>query len=250
MKDTLKFRGEVIARNKTTGEILFKQHNCIVEGGRLMTLAKAMGLTNGNLTRLNEAIDNPSLKQWFTSAEVGSGDYSIMYFKAGYDTTETGLSKPLSVNTQAIDITTTTNPWYVNEVDFFTKAESRVMTKDDIPVEYYDENQSYSWDNDVVQPIINKASTFDTIFLRYKLNLEMPIPSNTVSPESVDDIHVMGWHNVDSAAPFVTVNELGLFMSSDAEKDSKDWLMFSLLKFPPITLQAEMKVEFEYRIYG
>jgi len=254
MHDSLKFRGEVIARNKATGEILFKQHNCIVEGGRLMTLAKAMGLENGKMTQLGAAIDNPELKAWFTGIDPNSeseeshrqgnsGDYSIMYYKVGYDTTDNGISHPLSVNTQATDISDLRNSWYVDEVDYFTTDDKQ---KDDIPEQYYTGDDRYPWpEEDVIQPIINQAKDFDTIFLRYKLPLKMPDTSI-----DNDDIHDLGWHNVDLTVPYVTVNELGLFMSCNAEKDTENWLLFSLLKFPPITLQAEMEVEFEYRIYG
>jgi len=246
MHDSLKFKGEVIARNKSTGEIIFKRHNCIVEGGRLMTLAKAMGLDTTGLNDLGQAItDNDVLKEWFEAAGSPSGNYKITHYKVGYDTSEAGVAMPLSVNTKATDITVKTNPWYVNEVEFFEKAD---VQKDDIPEDY---TETYTWSDAStdMQPIINCTSEFDTLFMRYKLGLKMPNDINDSNNIAVDDDEkTPGWHCVDTTLPYVTVNELGLFMSDPSSEE--DWILFSLLKFPPVTLQAEMEVEFEYRIYG
>ena len=76
MKDSLKFKGEVIARNKATGEILFEQHNCIVEGGRIMTLAKAFNMNNAQLKKLAKPIEdggNAKLSEWFENCTGDSG---------------------------------------------------------------------------------------------------------------------------------------------------------------------------------
>ena len=269
MKDSLRFRGEVIARNKATGEILFKQHNCIVEGGRIMTLAKAYNMTRSDLVALASAMDNTDLANIIIDCGTDSGNYGIKYFKAGYDTSAEAMAHPLAVNTQAIDIHTD-NPWYVNKVGYFSKEDAAYTRKDDIPEEYYQGASSYNWpdvqDTDM-QPLINKASDFDTLFIRYKLIMKMPSGAVTVidpATESVidpayivpddldqDDPYNLGWHKADLTVPYVTINELGLFMTSDVDvAANKDWIMFSLLKFPPVTLQAEMEVEFEYRIYG
>lgn len=264
MKDSLKFRGEVIARNKATGEILFKQHNCIVEGGRIMTLAKAFGMNNAQLKKLADPITgNPDLKDWFENCTGDSGDYKIMKFKAGFDRSfedanpvDISFNTQLSVNTQATDLNS--NIVYIGDVDFFTKDDAAYTVKDDIPLKYYTGADQYTWDDSEptsMQPLINKTSDFDTIFIRYKLMMKMPEqhaeaddPAYIV--EDPDDTSSPGWRNPDLTVPYVTIDELGLFMSSDEEVDDGNWLMFSLLKFPPITLQAEMEVEFEYRIYG
>lgn len=266
MKDSLKFRGEVIARNKATGEILFKQHNCIVEGGRIMTLAKAFNMNNAQLKKLAQPIEdggNSDLSDWFENCTGDSGDYSIMKFKAGFDrssevtgTAEVSVNTQLSVNTQATDLNSSVV--YIGDIDFFTKEDAAYTVKDDIPTIYYEGANSYTWDDSnshSMQPLINKAGEFDTIFIRYKLMMKMPEQNaSSGDPAYVvddpEDTSSQGWHNPDLTVPYVTINELGLFMSSEEEVEDGEWLMFSLLKFPPITLQAEMEVEFEYRIYG
>lgn len=265
MKDVLKFKGEVIARNKATGEILFEQHNCIVEGGRIMTLAKAFNMNNAQLKKLAKPIEdggNAELSEWFENCTGDSGDYSIMKFKAGFDrsfeessTAEVSFNTQLSVNTQATDLNSSTV--YIGDIDFFTKADAAYTEKDDIPKIYYEGESSYTWDDDAnsMQPLLNKAGAFDTIFIRYKLMMKMPRQNASAGDpayivDDPEDTCSQGWRNPDLTVPYVTINELGLFMSSEDEVDDGEWLMFSLLKFPPITLQAEMEVEFEYRIYG
>lgn len=222
MKENIKLKGIVTARNVKTGEIIFEKQNCIVEGGRLVTLAKSIGLSKeefGNIKTENAGLQ---------LSKFDPNNLKITRYRAG--TTDT-VSTDYGVCTTDTDISCLLEDensiFAEGNVEYFIGSDEE-RNPEDIPDDQ----------NDV--KIVNIEAA-DTAFIRIKIRLKTP-GYYTTSEEDP-------WNNYTAgSSPDVTqVNELALFMQEDG---SDDMLMFSKLKFPVINFFSTMEIEFEYRIYG
>jgi hypothetical protein len=223
LKENLKIVGVVTARD-SDGNLLFEKKNTVVEGGRLVTLAKGIGLDAASFAGLETS---PDLD---LSLMGDPNTLKISKFRCGISDSETEAVESTSTDIDSRE----SGVYYQGDVEFFVGTEPYIPS--DIPAEQNDKQ------------IVNVSSA-DTIFIRIKCVVATPNGSTVFNTDrtSIDN----GWFGSAIGDGIYPINELGLFMTNSTNESSANlWLMFSKLRFPQIPLYSNMVIEFEYRIYG
>lgn len=222
MKERLKLKGVVSARNSETGEVIFENlHNTIVLGGCITALAKIAGVGDSADVYIDDDIAEPT--NWALALETPITDYNFTFTTGSNDPNVPPVDKEL------------------NSED--TDAEDHVFADTSIlhPVEFFSGDETYD-----VADIPEGARDKHIVtlkegclsFIRYKLTLK-----NTSAEEG--DIHV-----IDNKAEggITYVNSIELF-STVGEGDERKSMLFSKLNFPAIPFFGSLSIDFEYRIY-
>ena len=211
MKERLKLKGVVTARNSETGEVIFENlHNTIVLGGCISALAKIAGVDNSGDIFIADGITPPS--NYKEALEKPITHYNFTFRSGSNDTNIEPVDKELNA-------------------DIASEADHVFMENKE--VSFFDGEEQYS-----VADIPEGAEAAHILalkegclsFIRYKLNLKKAEIDN---PGQGDITYV------DSVELYSTVGE-------GAEAKT---MLFSKLNFPAIPFFGSLSIDFEYRIY-
>jgi len=220
MKERVKLKGVVSARNAKTGEVIFENlQNTIVLGGCISALAKIAGIES---TPDNEIFieQSPAPLNWSSNLNKPITGYNFVYSPG-------------------------TNLPSVDPVDKLydeseAASESRVFVAP-APVGFFDGSEPYK-----VADIPDGAKDSHIItlndgclsFIRYKLTLKNSIPEGSDPDPTVIQNHGDGG--------ITYVSSIELFCSGEGMDKP---MLFSKLNFPAIPFFGSLAIDFEYRIY-
>jgi hypothetical protein len=212
MKEQIKLKGIVSARDSRTGKIIFENlHNTVVLGGCLSALAKIAGVEDIEEIS-DEAADIPGLSS--------------------------ALVNPITHYNFTYGIPAETAPARVDKAFEEFASEAHVFDLDSMPeVGFFDGQETYAVadvgkSNKHIILLDNGALTF----IRYKLPL--------LNSGDSEDKHVIK-NKGDGGITYVNSIELFSVDESDPNKIN----LFSKLNFPAIPFFGNLSIDFEYRIY-
>jgi len=218
MKEQLKLKGIVSARDSKTGKVIFENlQNTIVLGGCISALAKLAGVASmDDDIFIDDSIPSP----------LGLGNVLETPITGYNFTCSVPTERPVRVSKEYDEAQATT-----------VENEKRVFSTPK-PVGFFDGTETYDVADIPTGARAKKIIALkngDLSFIRYKLPLLNS--SNQANLPVIEDTN-------RGANGITYVNSIELF-SSSAEAN----MLFSKLTFPAIPFFGNLSIDFEYRIY-
>ena len=218
MKERVKLKGVVSARNAKTGEVIFENlQNTIVLGGCITALSKIAGVTQAGDIYIQQSKQPAGYSHNLETSITG---YNFEYVSGGN----------VPPNVSPVD----------KEYDNTDCSDENHVFDAPVPVAFFDGEESYR-----VADIPEGAADKKIVvleegclsFIRYKLTLKNSLPGNVEEPDpTVIQNHADG--------DITYVNSIELFSETDGQT-----MLFSKLNFPAIPFFGSLAIDFEYRIY-